>query len=359
MNIDLTGTTTRKIQDALTQSRHLMGGPAVGMVLTMIIVTDESAQYDAVRAATEAAREHPCRVLTVISRDPRGGSSRLDAEIRMGETGPGETVLLRMYGPLAEHADSVVVPLLMPDTPVVTWWPGGKVPKVPGRDPLGTLAQRRVTDSYAARDRLGTLAQLAEGYRPGDTDFAWTRLTSWRSLLAAALDQKHDEILAGEVEAEPDSPSAELLAAWLSVRLGVPIGRTVSEGPGLTGARLVTAGGDIKIHRPDGRVATLCRPGQPDRQVSLVRRPMAELLAEELRRLDPDEVYHEAAVRFAKDLAGGTREGVAKDPLSATAEAAQTRPAKEAVKEAAEQDAEKDTEDAAGHEAGAGGEDRS
>ncbi|MFG2089952.1 MULTISPECIES: glucose-6-phosphate dehydrogenase assembly protein OpcA [unclassified Spirillospora] len=332
MNIDLTGTTTRKIQDALTQSRHLMGGPAVGMVLTLIIVTDESAQYDAVRAATEAAREHPCRVLTVISRDPRGGSSRLDAEIRMGETGPGETVLLRMYGPLAEHADSVVVPLLMPDTPVVTWWPGGKVPKVPAKDPLGVLAQRRVTDSYAARDRLGTLAQLAEGYRPGDTDFTWTRLTSWRSLLAAALDQDHDEITGGEVTAEPDSPSAELLAAWLSVRLGVPIGRAVSEGPGITGARLATTGGDIQIHRPDGRVATLSRPRQPDRQVSLMRRPMAELLAEELRRLDPDEVYRDAAARFAKDLAGGsTQEGVAKEPLSATAEAARTEPAGEAA----------------------------
>jgi glucose-6-phosphate dehydrogenase assembly protein OpcA len=335
MNIDLTGTTTRKIQDALTQSRHLMGGPAVGMVLTLIIVTDESAQYDAVRAATEAAREHPCRVLTVISRDPRGSSSRLDAEIRMGETGPGETVLLRMYGPLAEHADSVVVPLLMPDTPVVTWWPGGKVPKAPAKDPLGRLAQRRVTDSYAARDRLGTLAHLAEGYRPGDTDFTWTRLTSWRSLLAAALDQDHDEITAGEVTAEPDSPSAELLAAWLSIRLGVPVGRTVSEGPGITGVRLATTGGDIVIHRPDGRVATLCRPGQPDRQVSLMRRPMAELLAEELRRLDPDEVYRDAAARFAKDLAGGTEKpGVASEPVSATADAAKTEPAKEAAAKA-------------------------
>ena len=329
MNIDLTGTTTRKIQDALTQSRHLMGGPAVGMVLTLIIVTDESAQYDAVRAATEAAREHPCRVLTVISRDPRGSSSRLDAEIRMGETGPGETVLLRMYGPLAEHADSVVVPLLMPDTPVVTWWPGGKVPKVPAKDPLGRLAQRRVTDAYAARDRLGTLAQLAEGYRPGDTDFTWTRLTSWRSLLAAALDQEHDEITAGEVMAEPDSPSAELLAAWLSVRLGVPVDRSVSEGPGITGVRLATTSGDLLIDRPDGRVATLSRPGQPDRQVSLMRRPMAELLAEELRRLDPDEVYRDAAARFAKDLAGGSQKpGVASEPVSATSDAAATGPAK-------------------------------
>lgn len=304
MNIDLTDTTTRRIQDALTQARHLMGGPAVGMVLTLIIVTDESAQYDAVRAATEASREHPCRVLTVISRDARGSSSRLDAEIRMGETGPGETVLLRMYGPLAEHADSVVVPLLMPDTPVVTWWPGGKVPKVPNEDPLGALAQRRVTDAYAARDRLGTLSKLAEAYRPGDTDFTWTRLTSWRSLLAAALDQDHDEITRGEVSAEPDSPSAELLAAWLETRLGVPMQRTVSDGPGITGVSLTTKEGDLVVSRPDGRVATLSRPGQPDRQVALLRRPMPELLAEELRRLDPDEIYQEAAQRFAKNLSG-------------------------------------------------------
>jgi glucose-6-phosphate dehydrogenase assembly protein OpcA len=304
MNIDLTDTTTRRIQDALTQARHLMGGPAVGMVLTLIIVTDESAQYDAVRAATEASREHPCRVLTVISRDARGSSSRLDAEIRMGETGPGETVLLRMYGPLAEHADSVVVPLLMPDTPVVTWWPGGKVPKVPSEDPLGALAQRRVTDAYAARDRLGTLAKLAEGYRPGDTDFTWTRLTSWRSLLAAALDQDHEDITHGEVSAEPDSPSAELLAAWLETRLGVPVVRTVSDGPGITGVTLTSKEGDLVVSRPDGRVATLSRPGQPDRQVALLRRPMPELLAEELRRLDPDEIYQEAATRFAKTLTG-------------------------------------------------------
>ncbi len=300
MNIDLADTTTGKIQESLRQARHLMGGPAVGMVLTLVIVTDESAQYDAVRAATEAAREHPCRVITVISRDARGTSSRLDAEIRMGETGPGETVLLRMYGPVAAHADTVVIPLLVPDTPVVTWWPG-KAPHVPSDDPLGALAQRRVTDAYAGRDRLGTLARLGEVYQPGDTDFAWTRLTTWRTLLAASLDQAHDDITAGQVEAEPDSPSAELLAAWLSVRLAVPVQRVEVDGPGINAVRLTTGSGEIAVTRPDGRVATLSRPDQPDRQVALHRRPMAELLAEELRRLDPDEVYFDAVARFSKD----------------------------------------------------------
>ena len=43
--------------------------------------------------------------------------------------------------------------------------------------------------------------------------------------------------------------------------------------------------------RPDGRVANLRIPGQPDRPVALHRRDATELLSEELRRLDPDDVY--------------------------------------------------------------------
>lgn len=55
------------------------------------------------------------------------------------------------------------------------------------------------------------------------------------------------------------------------------------------------------INRGDGRNATLSRPGEPDRYVALHRREIAELLAEELRRLDPDEVYGEALARLAAD----------------------------------------------------------
>ena len=131
MMIDLTETTTGAIHQALRQARQRLGGLARGMVLTLVIVTDEAAQYDAVRAASQAAREHPCRVLAVITRRPKA-DSRLDAEIRVGETSPGETMLLRMYGPLGQHADSVVAPLLVPDIPVVTWWPGDAAGR-PGR----------------------------------------------------------------------------------------------------------------------------------------------------------------------------------------------------------------------------------
>lgn len=302
MTIDLTETTTSAIHDALMQARHRLGGPALGMVLTLIIVTDEGSQYDAVRAASEAAREHPCRVIGVIIRNP-AARSRLDAEIRLGETGPGETLLLRMHGAVGGHADSVVAPLILPDTPVVTWWPG-PAPAVPCADPLGGLAQRRVTDAAAADNPRQMLATLAAGYRPGDTDLSWTRATSWRSVIAATLDQPYDSISRGTVSAEEHNPSADLITAWLAGRLRIPVTRTTSAGPGITEVSFVTPEGDITLSRTDGRTATLSKPGQVERRVALQRRETAELLSEELRRLDPDEVYAEALVRFADHPAG-------------------------------------------------------
>jgi len=291
MMIDLTETTTGAINDALRQARLRLGGVASGMVLTLVIVTDEGEQYDAVRAATVAARQHPCRILVVIIRRPKD-RSRLDAEIRVGESSPGETVLLRMYGALGQHADSVIAPLLLPDTPVVTWWPGIP-PTVPAEEPLGALAQRRITDAAAADSPRAALAKLAAGYHPGDTDLAWTRATPWRSLLAATMDQPSGAVTGGTVSAEAGNPTADLLAAWLSHDFGVEIGTEPSAGPGITEVSFTTDDGEILITRPDGRVAHLRRPGQPERRVALHRRDTTELLEEELRRLDPDDVYAE------------------------------------------------------------------
>ena len=299
MTIDLTDTSASAIYEALTEARRRLGGAALGMVLTLIVETSEAAQYDAMRAANHAGREHPCRVLGVITRRPNA-ESRLDAEIRVGETGPGETILLRMYGPVGQHADSVLAPLLVPDVPVVTWWPG-QVPEVPSQSPLGALAQRRVTDSASVDTGPGSLAGLAEAYKPGDTDFSWTRLTPWRTLLAATFDVPHPPITRGEVLAELDNPSGDILAAWLSVRLGVPVRRAVSGGPGITDARFETENGQIAISRHDGRTATLSKTGEPDRRVALHRRDQAELLAEELRRLDPDDVYAESLAWLFSD----------------------------------------------------------
>lgn len=322
MNTNLTDTTSSQVNAALVQTRRAAGFPAVGMVLTLVIVTDEGNHYDALRAASDASKEHPSRILVVIRRPGRSprdrARARLDAEVRMGgETGTGETVLLRLHGELAAHAYSVVLPLLLPDAPVVVWWPED-APSNPSEDLLGTLAQRRITDAAATEDPVDALRTRAQTYAPGDTDLAWTRVTPWRSVLAAALDQRHSRVTQAAVEGEGYNPSTELLALWLAARLGVPVERKVSEGPGITAVRLITAEGQICLDRPDERLAELAVPGQPNRHVALHRRTTAELIAEELRRLDPDETYHEALCY------GLSRLG---PPPNASGEAARGRPA--------------------------------
>jgi glucose-6-phosphate dehydrogenase assembly protein OpcA len=269
------------------------------MVLTLVVVCDEGNQYDAAKSATEAAREHPSRILILINRDP-GEPSRVDAEIRVGEATPGEVVLLRLYGELTKHADSVISPLLLTDIPVVVWWPG-EAPDEPAGDPIGKLATRRITDARSAADTAKAIMTRHKGYVPGDTDLAWTRLTPWRSLLAATFDQPVGRVADGVIEAAGGNPSAPLLAAWLSSRLNAPVRVHDSTGPGLTSVRLeLAAGGQLTVDRGDARLATLSRPGHPTRRVALARRATAELLAEELRRLDPDEIYGATIRHLAK-----------------------------------------------------------
>ncbi|MFD3522908.1 glucose-6-phosphate dehydrogenase assembly protein OpcA [Streptomyces sp. NPDC058653] len=312
MKIDLTDTTSSKINKALVEGRRAIGTPAVGMVLTLVLVTDEENAYDALKAANEASRAHPSRKLVVVKRVSRSArdrsKARLDAEVRVGvEAGTGETVVLRLYGEIIDHAQSVVLPLLLPDAPVVVWW-AANAPDNPSKDPLGTLAQRRVTDTYAAENPIEELKARAAVYTPGDTDLAWSRITPWRSMLAAALDQVDCKVTAVAVEGEEMNASCELLGMWLADRLHVPVTRSVSPGPGLTAVRMETDCGPIELRRSDGSLATLSIDGQPDRAVALNRRETSELIAEELRRLDPDDTYA-ATLRFGVERVEVTKNG--------------------------------------------------
>jgi glucose-6-phosphate dehydrogenase assembly protein OpcA len=302
MSVRLDDTTAAQVSTAISAERFRQGSSAVGRVLTLVIIADEASHADAVRAAAEAAREHPCRILTAIPR-PGRGPARLDAEITVGGLdGLGELAELRLRGPLAHHVASVVLPLLVPDAPVVVWWPG-TAPDVPADDPVGRLAQRRITDAGSAARPLLALQKRAESYRAGDTDLAWTRLTPWRALIASSLDLPYDPITSATILVQKNNPSGALLAAWLQHGLGVPVETKGTRGPGITGVDLRTKHGDIRITRPDGRVATVTRPGFPDREAALHRRTTEGLIAEELRRLDPDEIYGETLEALRKQNA--------------------------------------------------------
>lgn len=297
--IELTDTNSAGIAAELVRARIRAGSPAMGMVLTLIVVVDEDDAHEAMEAARMASREHPARVLGVILGDARGHGV-INAQVGIGDSWTGETALIRLKGEVVRHPESVVLPLLLPDSPVAIWWPKDP-PEDPAADPLGALAQRRITDAAAAsRGKARAMHVLCSTYAKGNTDLAWTRLTPWRALLAAALDQQPLKVRRASVTAERISPSADLLRAWLNDRLHVPVDRENSAGPGITEVVLETKEGPIRITRTDGKLATFASPGRPDRPVALKRRGLPDLLAEELRRLDEDDVYHATTKRLMK-----------------------------------------------------------
>ena len=150
---------------------------------------------------------------------------------------------------------------------------------------------------------------MCKTYVPGDTDFAWTRLTLWRAQLAAVLDQPPFEpITAVTVSGAADSASTMLLAAWLQMQLKVEVALHVAEGsPVPTGIHAVTlerASGTITLERNVAAVATLTQPDQPVHDISLPRRNLRDCLSEELRRLDPDTLFGNVVRRGVSEITG-------------------------------------------------------
>ena len=288
---DTTGTAVVK---ALAAERREAGSVSSGLALTLVVVVDEKNVTEAEKAATRAAAQHPCRLLIVVRRRPDASEPRLDAEVLIGgRLGPGEAVVMRMYGRLALHAESVVLPLLAPDAPVVTWW-YGEPPRRIAHDPLGVFADRRITDCSLAADPIAALHQRADDYAPGDTDLGWTRTTLWRALCASSLDSVQGAVTSARVSGAPGHVTRALLTGWLTSRLPVAAEQVDDDGTGLTGVELQVDDTTLRVTRGKSSNALLTRTGQADRILPLPRRELGDLLAEELRRLDPDEPYAEA-----------------------------------------------------------------
>ncbi len=290
MIVDLPDSSTDVINKKIVELREEGGAITLGRVLTLVIAPDtEALLEDSIEAANAASREHPCRVIVVIPGDRLASDARLDAQLRVGrDAGANEVVVLRLSGPLANHASSVVTPFLLPDTPVVTWWPD-IAPEVPAQDPLGQLAIRRITDATNGVDPLASIKGRVQGYTPGDTDLAWSRITYWRALLTSTLDQApYEPIQSAVVSGLETEPALDVLAGWLASRIDGPVTRLVGE----LKVELVRATETITLSRPqEGVTASLVRTGKPDALVPLARRETRECLAEDMRRLDADETY--------------------------------------------------------------------
>ncbi|SJM53330.1 glucose-6-phosphate dehydrogenase assembly protein OpcA [Gulosibacter sp. 10] len=290
----LHNTTTSEVARELVRLREEGGAVALGRVLTLVLVSGENLNEEAIRAANTASGEHPMRVI-VLHAYPESGEARIDAEIRIGsDAGASEVVILHARGQAANDPETLVQALLLPDAPVVAWWPGNECSS-PFASPIGRIAQLRIVDTHEDPDGLQSVKRLIAGYHDGDTNLAWTRLTRWRAQLAAVLDQPpYEAVLKAEVVSSRVSTGALLMAAWLRHYLDVPVELSLHSDarPGnLRTVRLVRESGIVELERIAFENARLRQTGQPDQIVPLMLRDRYEVLAEELRSLAHDPVY--------------------------------------------------------------------
>lgn len=295
MSVFLEGTTSAEVGAELVALREQGGAMALGRVLTLVIACGGGDIEDAVAAAGRAGREHPSRVV-VIAPGEAASDPRLDAEIRIGgPAGASEVVILQPRGELRGSVDTLVTPLLLPDTPIATWWPRDS-PSVLATDPLGQIAQRRITDVGEMPDAVRRLEDLRAGYTPGDTDLSWARTTLWRGLSAGVMEADPDaRITSVKVFGNTARPSLHLLAAWFASALQCTAQVVRNDASVISGVELRAGDHTITLYRPEGSaVVTIDTGNGVQQQVAMAQRPLADCLMEDLRHLDPDEVYGQA-----------------------------------------------------------------
>jgi len=302
MIVNLPETTVSQISKELVSIREQGGAVALGRVLTLVIEIDEAGAEAAIASAIAASREHPSRIIALIM-EANAAAARLDAEIRIGgDAGASEVIILRAGGEATTYPQSLIMGLLLPDAPVVAWWPH-TAPLNASQSPIGKIAARRITDAGSQDDPLLFLSNLSKSYSPGDTDFSWTRLTLWRAQFAALLDQApFTPIESVDIIGDQRNPSVQLLASWFSQKLQCPVRlEHRDETAGVRAIYSVQFNRDssiIEILRNQTNIAVLSQSGQPPKELSLPVRSLRDCLAEDMRRLDPDLAFGKVIRNF-------------------------------------------------------------
>jgi hypothetical protein len=215
------------------------GGPAStttamrAIVANLIIARDsEPAMAGAMEVAGNIIANNPCRMIQVTS-DPDLDPPALIAEVAVicqkSKTCQRcvccDQIRLAACGIMADNLPSMTAGLLVPDLPVIIWWP-----KPPfARKDFGRFAEQanRVIVDTAAYDQndLRELAGFVEQSRQTGTavsDLNWARLTTYRQIFAQFFDslECRDYLAAiHSIRIEAAASTGLLLAGWLKAQM--------------------------------------------------------------------------------------------------------------------------------------------
>ena len=244
----------KQISDLWVTLARRADGPSAGVVrssaMTLIALVDQ--EQDSARLSETLAglmRSHPNRAIVVHVNS--GDSEDLNAEVRAQCWLPSgqqkqlcsEQIEINASKKSFEDLPSVLLPLLVPDLPVVLWCRSERSTQLPAFNELIALAPRVIFDVASFEDPLSALKRIEGISKSGYavTDLNWTRLTRWRDMIAQVFenvacrkDLPRFRTITIDYFANPVSPvpvAAIFMAGWLVKCLGwTGLGRSRREG---------------------------------------------------------------------------------------------------------------------------------
>ncbi len=295
-------------------------------VLNLITVVSNEPELGAVsRVLDRLSVTNPSRTLILLAQHTRE-ADKLEASVSAQErTESGhrvttERVILHAHGEPARHLASLATPLLIPDLPVILWWPGRPEFDNPLFDDLCELSDRLVVDTDEGFDdadltRLLEVARRKKA-RAGIGDLNWARLMAGRHVAAQFFDMPGMLARLAHIHGvsifhgnDGSTAQARLLGGWMRSRMAtvgidVPLEFRLDESYEHGVCRfLIYTGGDegparFSLSRLRGnRLSSQIRLGDQDladRTVRLESRAPEELLGIELTLPGHDVQFEQA-----------------------------------------------------------------
>jgi glucose-6-phosphate dehydrogenase assembly protein OpcA len=226
-----------QVEEVLARQRHDQeDGHAPLMrasVNNMVVVTQSrTAGQRALLTVESLGVRAPSRCVVLIAEPPserqRVRSWARVAHHRHSEAGSDviweEVVVQTNVDP--RHLPAVVLPLLLPELPVFTYWEGTPPFADEVFQELASVTDRLIVDSATFADPLTDLSRFTGASRakqPAASDCVWSRLTAWRELLSDPFNGpplRGTARRAKRLHIEAVDPTAGLeLAGWVASRL--------------------------------------------------------------------------------------------------------------------------------------------
>jgi glucose-6-phosphate dehydrogenase assembly protein OpcA len=165
--------------------------------MTLVVLAEESDDVMAMGETIAALMpEHPARavVVRVSGAGERALTERVYSQCWMpfGQRRQicCEQIELTASDASLEDLPSVVLPLAVPDLPLILWCRTSRILGMPGFYRIAAMARKLIVDSAQVADPVAALLRMAVVARSGVLlgDLSWTRLTRWREMLSQVFE---------------------------------------------------------------------------------------------------------------------------------------------------------------------------